>query len=212
MTGYVYLMESCGYYKIGLSRSPQGRRLGWENMTRPPDVVKMPDVLWAVKVENPRRCERVLHSRFHSQRTQGEWFRLSPSDVQWITSLSSDGLTAWCEEVSPPPPASKSGSSKIVRFFINTEDEERINQVGARMGNASLTTVCRSALTIGIAEIERRFKIRNDADEPLLSSFSSSQQDDDDEQDEPSRAPTPHRARGASSSSSDDDVIEETEL
>lgn len=109
---------------------------------------------------------------------------------------------------SPPTPVSKSSSSKIVRFFINTEDEERINQVGARMGNASLTTVCRSALTIGIAELERRFN----KDEPLLSSFSSSQQDDDDEQDEPSRAPTPHRARGASSSSSDDDVIEETEL
>lgn len=74
--GYVYLMKSGRYYKLGLSYAP-GRReyeLG----------IQLPEKLTTVHVirtDDPSGIEAYWHKRFDQKRKGGEWFDLSAVDV-----------------------------------------------------------------------------------------------------------------------------------
>jgi hypothetical protein len=74
--GYVYLMKSGTYYKIGRSDSP-GRRnyeLG----------IKLPEQLETIHVittDDPDGIEAYWHNRLKDKRKKGEWFDLSKEDV-----------------------------------------------------------------------------------------------------------------------------------
>lgn len=82
-TGYVYLLQSpTGAYKIGRSRDPQSRLRTFQ--------VKLPfevSYVAVIQSENMYSLERELHNRFEQQRVNGEWFNLSPEDVEYIKSL-----------------------------------------------------------------------------------------------------------------------------
>ena len=74
--GYVYLLKSGKYYKIGRSNSP-GRR-EYELAIQLPERVK---TVHTIKTDGPAGIECYWHQRFSSRRKNGEWFELRREDV-----------------------------------------------------------------------------------------------------------------------------------
>lgn len=74
--GYVYLMKSGRFYKIGCSSNVERRKydLG----------IKLPErleILHKITTDDPVGIEYYWHNRFKDKRKQGEWFDLSREDI-----------------------------------------------------------------------------------------------------------------------------------
>ena len=74
--GYVYLMKSGKYFKIGRSNSP-GRR-EYELAIQLPEPVT---TVHTIETDDPSGIERYWHERFSERRKNGEWFELNKNDV-----------------------------------------------------------------------------------------------------------------------------------
>jgi Meiotically Up-regulated Gene 113 (MUG113) protein len=74
--GYVYLLKSGKYYKIGRSNAP-GRR-EYELAIQLPERVA---TVHTIKTDDPAGIERYWHERFSERRKNGEWFELRREDV-----------------------------------------------------------------------------------------------------------------------------------
>ena len=74
--GYVYLIKSGKYYKIGKSNAP-GRR-EYEYSIQLPEDVK---TLHLIKTDDPDGIEEYWHKRFAQKRMKGEWFALTSEDI-----------------------------------------------------------------------------------------------------------------------------------
>lgn len=75
--GFVYMIKSGGYYKIGRSNAA-GRR---EREL----AIQLPEKATTVHVmrtDDPNGIEEYWHKRFESKRMNGEWFQLTSSDIQ----------------------------------------------------------------------------------------------------------------------------------
>ena len=77
IAGFVYLLRSGKYYKIGHTNSV-GRRT-YELAIQLPEDVK---VIHSIQTDDPEGIERYWHHRFASKRARGEWFNLSHEDVR----------------------------------------------------------------------------------------------------------------------------------
>jgi hypothetical protein len=75
--GYVYLMNSGRYYKIGRSDYPEKRN--YEIGIKLPEELK---IIHKIKTDDPSGIEGYWHKRFEDKRKGGEWFDLSSSDVK----------------------------------------------------------------------------------------------------------------------------------
>lgn len=74
--GYVYLLKSGRYYKIGRSSSP--RRREYELAIQLPERVK---TVHTIKTDDPVGIEAYWHQRFSDRRKNGEWFELRREDI-----------------------------------------------------------------------------------------------------------------------------------
>lgn len=74
--GYVYLMKSGRYYKIGRTNAV-GRRERELAIQLP----EAPKAVHSIKTDDPVGIEEYWHKRFSSRRKNGEWFELSADDV-----------------------------------------------------------------------------------------------------------------------------------
>ena len=74
--GYVYLMKSVRYYKIGKTNHV-GRRER-EVMVQMPEALK---TVHSIITDDPAGIEDYWHRRFSGKRKNGEWFDLSLEDV-----------------------------------------------------------------------------------------------------------------------------------
>lgn len=75
--GFVYLLRSGKYYKLGRSNAV-GRRLRELAIQLP----QKPDTVHVIETDDPEGIEEYWHRRFADKRQGGEWFALSAEDIK----------------------------------------------------------------------------------------------------------------------------------
>jgi hypothetical protein len=82
--GMVYVVAAAGLYKIGMSRRFSDARIT-SLQTASPILLS---TVCKIKTDSPDTLERDLHRKFSHKRVRGEWFSLTPEDVESIKSVT----------------------------------------------------------------------------------------------------------------------------
>ena len=79
--GYVYVIKSGKYHKIGMTTRNPSVRI--REFTTPEEV----EVVHIIETSDPKGCEAFLHDIFRDKRAEREWFNLNDEDIAFITSI-----------------------------------------------------------------------------------------------------------------------------
>lgn len=77
--GYVYLIKSGDYYKIGVANDVLSR-INELQIGNPIEL----GLMHALKVPDPYGVEKSLHNMYSTLRHRGEWFILNEEHVEWF--------------------------------------------------------------------------------------------------------------------------------
>jgi hypothetical protein len=77
--GYVYIVQCNEFFKIGKSKNVDGRVRDLQ-VGNPYKIT----IIRSFNVRAMSYCERFLHDWLIRKRINGEWFALTPDDIQWI--------------------------------------------------------------------------------------------------------------------------------
>ena len=80
--GYVYLIRSGEYHKIGLTRRNPYTRL--KELTTPEGV----SLVHVIETSDPEGLEAFLHNVFKDKRSNREWFKLNEEEVAFIMDMT----------------------------------------------------------------------------------------------------------------------------
>jgi hypothetical protein len=128
-SGKIYIIESGGYYKIGVSINVENR-LSQIQTSTPHDVTLVAKV--SVKNNSAGRVETALHQYYSPVHKNGEWFNLSPREAagfKLIDEINADKLDSIVKDL----PA-------------NGRFEERGSLVGRLQDNASISSTSNSGV------------------------------------------------------------------
>ncbi len=75
--GYVYLLKSGKYYKIGKTNNPDRRQ--YEISLQ---LAEKLHHIHSIETDDPSGIEAYWHNRFREKRLEGEWFALTASDIK----------------------------------------------------------------------------------------------------------------------------------
>ncbi len=76
-TGYVYLLKSGKFYKIGNTNNPDRRQ--YEIGLQLPESIHH---VHSIETDDPSGIEAYWHNRFREKRQKGEWFDLDANDIR----------------------------------------------------------------------------------------------------------------------------------
>ena len=80
--GFVYVLSTQdGFYKIGRTRNLQNRLMDLR-IALPYKLTT--EMLFQCEVGREREVEAALHDIFSERRMNGEWFKLTAEDLQWL--------------------------------------------------------------------------------------------------------------------------------
>lgn len=92
---HVYIVKFGNLYKIGRSNNPKKRISSFSGVTLPHKF----ELIHTFDTSNAHLLERGLHKKFHKKRVQGEWFKLSKNDIEYLKNKS-DFLERLSEEAN----------------------------------------------------------------------------------------------------------------
>jgi hypothetical protein len=84
-TGYIYLISSGKYFKIGKTKYISKRFQAFKTI-----IPNEWNIVHSYKTKNIDEEEKRLHSMFKHKRVIGEWFNLNVSNIEYICSLKDD--------------------------------------------------------------------------------------------------------------------------
>lgn len=93
LRGHVYLITCAGLHKVGKTRDLETRIRGYQ--TALPGGATL---VHSFEADNVDEAERVLHTRFKVKRRNGEWFALTPEDVDYVCAIGGYRDGRWCQE------------------------------------------------------------------------------------------------------------------
>ena len=89
----VYVLQDCtltGWYKIGYTGNLT-ERIRTISRTKLPVPLHL-GLVAVIPSDTPGSLERRLHQRFADKRVRGEWFALSPADIDWLLQQTPESL------------------------------------------------------------------------------------------------------------------------
>lgn len=124
--GVIYIAKCQDFYKIGHTTGDAEHRLSGLQTGNPFRVELVGTIPGTVSQE------RNLHQRFAHKRERGEWFRLTPKDVDSI-------LTASLHLAPPPPEPQRKTLGETVREWSaqTSEEEKRFIRLERMLATAS---------------------------------------------------------------------------
>lgn len=80
--GYIYVLKSGPYYKIGYADVVEQRLKTVGSSTKPDDLTEPIELLFSFSTTSKRIAERTLHDFFKRHRVKGEWFKFTDRHIE----------------------------------------------------------------------------------------------------------------------------------
>lgn len=130
--GYIYLIQSGEFYKIGRSIDPLIRLRELKSYkSEGPDLTEPLIVVMTLLVASMSKAEKALHAHFSDRRVGGEWFKLSGDDVMWLAAQNHASLNELYNSQNEPVefvPGQHGGKREGAGRKVKSESERKVKR------------------------------------------------------------------------------------